>query len=74
MEFHYIRKLKEKGLEIGTRIRFKDGKEAEIAPLTDKCPSVIRALFYIPLKKDGTLSKVKPRILYGNMDYEAIKV
>lgn len=72
-EYHYIRKLQEKGLKVGSKIEFEDGKTAVIAPLTEDCPSVIRALFYIPLKKDGKPSKVKPRILYGGTKFTIIE-
>lgn len=72
-EFHYARKLKEKGLKAGTKIEFKDGKQALIAPLSEDCPPTHRALFYIPLKKDGSISKVKPRILYGGTEYKVVE-
>jgi hypothetical protein len=72
-EFHYYRKLKEKGLTYASKIEFGDGKQAVIAPLSEDCPDVMRALFYIPLKKDGKPSKIKPRILYGNAVFKVIE-
>lgn len=71
-ELHYIRSLKEKGLQLGSEIEFEDGKRAVIVPLSEDCQYLLRALFYIPLKKDGTMSKIKPRILYGNAVYKII--
>lgn len=72
-EYHYVRKLKEKGLQIGSKIEFEDGKQGVITPLSEDCPDVLRALFYLPLKKDGKESKVKPRILYGGTIYKVIE-
>lgn len=71
-EYHYLRKLEEKGLTIGSVIEFEDGKTAIIVPLSNECPDVVRALFYRPLKKDGTVSKIKPRILYGNTKFKIL--
>lgn len=68
-EYHYLRKLEEKGLAIGSVIEFEDGKKAVIVPLSDECPEIVRSLFYRPLKKDNTVSKIKPRILYGNTKF-----
>jgi len=71
-EYHFERKLQEKGLQVGNLIEFQDGKQAVIVSLSDDCPDIMRSLFYLPLKKDGTPSKVKPRILYGNTIYKIV--
>lgn len=72
-EFFYVRTLKEKGVAVGDEIQFEDGKRAVIVPLSEVDSPLIRSVFYVPLKKDGTPSKVKPRILYGNMAFEKEK-
>lgn len=67
-DYLYKRILKEKGLEIDDVIEFSDGKRAIIVPAVTEVLST-RTLYYIPLKKDGTKSNHKPRILYGNIEY-----
>jgi hypothetical protein len=69
--FYYIRSLARKELEPGNVIEFEDGKRGVIA--VPEGDSFGRNLVYIPLKKDGTLSNHKPRLLYGNDVYQKIK-
>lgn len=71
-EFFYIRTLKEKGLAVGDVIEFEDGKQGIIVSLTEVDVPLIRSLFFVPLKKDGSQSKVKPRILYGTYKYKKL--
>lgn len=72
-EFFYVRSLREKGLQVGDIIQFSDQKEAIIVPLDEVQTDLIRSVYYVPLKKDGTPSKVKPRILYNNSVFEVIR-
>jgi len=67
-EYLYKRILMEKGLKIGDIVEFQDGKQAVIVPAIEEVLST-RTLYYIPLKKDGTMSNHKPRILYGNIAF-----
>lgn len=66
--FYYFRSLARKGLSPGDIIEFEDGKKGII--VIPEGDSFGRNLAYIPLKKDGTKSKHKPRILYGNDTYK----
>lgn len=67
-ELNFYRWCAKYRLREGTIIEFEDGKQGLILgkDYTDNC------LKYSPIKKDGTVSKLK-RNLYGNLKYEIIK-
>jgi hypothetical protein len=67
-EFKYCKKLKEKGLRIGDIIQFSDGKRGVVSRQTVEQGSIPN-IRYIPLTQKGTVSKVKPRILYGGVEF-----
>ena len=70
--YKYTRTLKEKGLSVDDIIEFDNGVKGVIyLPKEDETASNI---LYIPLKADGTLSKHKPRLIYGNSIYQKIGV
>ena len=69
--YYYYRNLGSRKLKPGDVIEFEDGKKGVIAvPEGDTFP---RNIVFIPLKKDGTLSKVKPRYIYANTNYQKIE-
>lgn len=56
----------------GCKIKIND-KLAVISDFTiDYKDSLISNLRYIPLKKDGTVSKVRPRLIYGGSNWEKV--
>lgn len=69
-DFKYQRLLKEKGLEVGDKIELENGNKGIVCDMEGEFSSNAR---YIPLKKDGSLSKAKPRILYGGVSYKVIR-
>ena len=68
--YRYCRTLKEKAIHLGDLIEFQDGKRAVIVSPPDN--HTLTNLHYIPLKKDGTQSNYRPRILYGNQRYQLL--
>lgn len=69
-KFNYIRNLKERNLSIGSIIEFTNKSQGVICEPYDEYNAY--NLRYIPLKKDGTISKMKPRYLYGNATYKEV--
>lgn len=68
--FKYCRALKEKSLKVNDVVEFIDGKKGVIYEEPDTgAPTNAR---YTPLKKDGTLSKSRPRLIYAGMQYEVV--
>lgn len=69
--YHYLRNLAKRELRPGDMIEFDDGKKGVITiPEGDTFP---RNAVYIPMKKDGTLSKLKPRYIYANSNYQKVE-
>jgi hypothetical protein len=70
-EYYMAISLKEHELELGDIIEFKkNGKKGVLTKGRE--PFYSRGVFYKPLKKDGTISKVLPRYIYGGIEYEKI--
>lgn len=69
--FGYLKNLKRKGLKMGDKIVFTDGRTGQIL-IPDE--SLIHSvnIMYVPFKKDGTLSKVKPRYIYANDEFNIV--
>lgn len=69
--YHYYRNLASRNLKPGDVIEFEDGKKGVITvPEGDTFP---RNIVFIPLKKNGELSKVSPRYIYANTNYHKIE-
>ena len=67
-ECYFYRWCSKYGLREGTIIEFEDGKQGFILGKDH----VGGCLKYSPIKKDGSVSKVK-RNLYGNLKYKIVK-
>ena len=67
-ECNFYRWCAKYGLREGSIVQFEDGKQGAILgkEFAEGC------LKYNPIKKDGTVSKLK-RNLYGNIDYKVVK-
>lgn len=70
IEFRYIRTLKENNIHLNDIIEFENGVKGVISKPTHIANS--RNLNYIHLKKNGTLSKVQPRLIYNKDEYKVI--
>ncbi|WP_099301879.1 hypothetical protein [Bacillus sp. Marseille-P3800] len=69
-EYKYFKNLYEKDLRIGSVIEFTDGKKATVIHPEGEISNI--NIQYIPHKKDGSLSKVKPRLLYRGVCYKRV--
>jgi hypothetical protein len=69
-EFHYIRRLQEKGLQVSDIIEFEDGKRGMVH--MPEGLGYARNIQYIPLKKDGEISKQRPRFMYSGDKYQVV--
>lgn len=66
-----VRNMQEKGVFENDVIEFENGNRGVIF-YSELMDASVRNVQYVPLKKDGTLSKVKPRLIYAGDKYQKI--
>lgn len=69
--FRYVKNMERYGLREDDVIEFVDGSRGQV--IMPDFPIYANNVLYIPFKKDGTLSKVKPRMLYGNVSFKRVR-
>lgn len=69
--FRYVKNMERYGLRDGDVIEFHNGSRGKV--IVPDFKIYANNVLYIPIKKDGALSKVKPRMLYGNVPFKIIR-
>lgn len=69
--FRYVKNMERYGLHEGDVIEFHNGYRGKV--IVPDFKIYANNVLYIPIKKDGDLSKVKPRMLYGNVPFKIIR-
>lgn len=69
--FRYVKTMERYGLREGDVVEFHNGSRGKV--ILPDFKIYANNVLYVPIKKDGTLSKVKPRMLYGNVPFKIIR-